>query len=174
MPAVDEFVAAVDAFIAARKQIVGVTTPQRWSEGRAIGEGELALKFPIEVNGEQHPSRMFIVSAYPDSEELKFVINLTYQWSVFRLDYEIDRLHSNVNRPLGSKIPISVMGPHYHPWNENKAMIKHLNEPPKLPMALPLDIHIRQFDQALRWFCRETNIDLRDHAIDLPPRQRLI
>jgi len=113
MPTVD-FVAAVDAYIAARKQIVGVTTPQMWREGRAIGEDELVVKFPIEVNGEQHPSHTLIISAFPDADELKFSITLVYQWAVCRLDYEIGRRHSNVNKPIDSNIPDFIIGPHYH------------------------------------------------------------
>lgn len=174
MPTIHEFVTAVDEYMAATKQIVGVTTPQTWREGRQIGEGELIVRFPVEVNGEQFPYCSFIVLAFPYVDELKFTLTLVYQHAVSRLDYEIDRPHSNLNTAHGPEIPHSVIGPHYHPWRENRATITNLNEPFRLPIALPLDIHVRQFDAALRWFCNQTNIVLRDHAIELPARTRLL
>ena len=79
MQTIHEFVACVDEYIAATKQIVGVTTPQTWREGRKIGEDELMVRFPIEVNGEQHPFCAFIVIAFPYAEELKFTLTLVYK-----------------------------------------------------------------------------------------------
>ncbi|MGB9428502.1 MAG: hypothetical protein WCC11_01265, partial [Gammaproteobacteria bacterium] len=171
---VHDFLAAADQFMGERKRIVGATTPQAWREGRIIGDNERILKLPIEVGGEQHPEQTLVIAACPDADNLKFLISLVFRWSIFRLDYEIGRRHVNVNRPQYSNIPYTVIGPHYHPWAENKPSITSISEPFKLPWALPLDVHIRQFDGALRWFCQQTNIEIGNHQIMLPPKERLL
>jgi len=174
MPTVAEYLATVDAYLAARKQAIGIDAAQLWREGRAVGEDELVIKFPIEVAGEQALTNSLVLSAFPDADDLKFSISLVCHWAVYRLDYELGRAHANNNRPHGLDIPAMVIGPHYHPWLQNRSTIHDVSTPIKLSVALPLDVHIRQFDQAFRWFCQQTNIELRDHEIELPPRQRLL
>ena len=174
MAVLHEFIVEVDKYLATPKRIVGATSSPLWQEGREIGGDSLEIKLPIEVNGEQHETQKFIVSAFPNADELIFSIGITFQWSVCRLDYDLDRPHSNAGYPISPGIPVIVMGNHYHPWSENRGLIKDISRPFELHVAVPLDVHIRQFDAALRWFCQQNNIELTDHQIELPSRTRLL
>lgn len=174
MASVQEFIAAADEYLAAPKQIVGTTSPPVWREGREIGGDALVIKLPIEINGEQNEAQKLIVTAFPNADELMFSIGIIFQWSICRIDYDINWTHSNAAYQVNSDIPIIVQGPHYHPWSENRTLLRDVSRPFELHVAVPLDVHIRQFDAALRWLCQQNNIELRDHQIELPLRTRLI
>lgn len=174
MASAKDFIAAADGFLATPKRLIGSTTPQDWQEGRSSGEGALTLKFPIEINGEQDVRHKLALTAYPNDEDLRFHIALIFQFAIFRLDFHSSAQHGNIDAVrLRLPLPGTVSGPHYHPWDYNKRLIRNVSEAFKLTIAVPLDENIRQFDSALRWFCAETNIELANHEIQLPPRTGL-
>jgi hypothetical protein len=166
-----EFVAAVDAFMATRKTIVGADTALAWAPAR--DEGCLCIKLPLEINGEQHGQTLMVQSCPNSPFVPNFNIMAIWSTAVSRLDFD-GTSHGN-KVPWIRDVPAVIHGPHYHPWALNKRFVTNAREHQKLPIAVALPPNIQQFDAALRWFCADNNIDLpRGHRIELPPRTRLI
>ena len=151
-----EIVAAVDAFMAAPKRIVGHDSPRQWKDGFTAHERE--LKYPLQVGGELSGAHLMIVG-FPRERSLKFRIGILFPAMVCRLDYT-DETHGNsltgVN--LGA-VPAEVSGPHYHSWPLNRHFFHAITKPLKLRDATPYLEAGRTFDAILRWFCNDTNIE---------------
>jgi hypothetical protein len=172
LSALDDFIAAVDAFMPLPKRIVGADNTPQWQPGRS--PGQLKLLLPIEVDGEQRGQQLFL-QAYPNNPTLMFSVGIMFAGRVVcRLDFELEATHGNNLRSWDDELPRFVNGPHWHKWEINRAIIRTqtLEYPLRLNNAMPFDA-ARQFDSTLRIFCAERHIDLGYHEIDLPPRDSL-
>ena len=172
MTALTEFLTAVDAFMPPRKVLIGADGPHAWQPGR--DEGELCLKLPLEIGGEQRGQYLWI-RAYPEHPTLKFCIGILFgRPIVCRLDFNLEAVHGNNFAPPGLGLPSLVKGPHWHSWEINRPLFVSVSSYTKLKCAVPLDAGIRKFDPALRWYCGKRNIELNQHQIALPERRRLV
>jgi hypothetical protein len=168
-----EIVAAVDAFMATRKRIVGQDVAPQWGPG--FTPHERVMKYPLEVQGEQRGAQLAVV-CFPHQRDLKFRLGILFPAMVCRLDYT-DETHGNsldgVSRKL---VPPTVVGPHYHSWPLNRRFFRGVTKAPELHDAVPYQEPGRTFDAVLRWFCADTNIDSLPpaHRIALPPPDTLL
>ena len=158
------FRSAVDAFVAARKTIVFGNASPEWREARDVYG--YRLKLPVEIAGEQHPGQFLVIDAYPDRKPHEFFVMLLFaDHTVCRLDFEPTAVHPN---PMNSPVPSVVHGPHWHSWSLNRDHVKivsgkHFDLPVAAPISGP-----RNFDDALRFYCQENNIELGAHPIEFP------
>ncbi|MEQ8246377.1 MAG: hypothetical protein RID42_01720 [Alphaproteobacteria bacterium] len=169
---VDEPTAAelVDGFLAAPKELAGAPT---WVEGSRSGEMRSSL--PILVNGESTNAE-FCTTAYPEESGLRFTIVLQYRnHCIWRLDFEPDyKRHTNpADRVDSLGGEYSIVGPHYHAWNDNRHLSTR-STLPDMPCARSLPNAIRHWENAFRWFCGETMIAFHEPVFELPPRGRLL
>lgn len=167
-----EFVATVDAFLAAPKIALRADEPMDWSLGRDAGE--LRVSLPLEVSGEA-AGQTLMVQFYPTYPLLMFRLSVNFEPVVCRLDFELDGTHGNNLAEPRENLPPVIHGPHYHAWPLNRRLVTSSRAPLKLKNALPLQTQIRQFDAALRFFCADNNIVLpRGHRIELPDKRSLL
>ncbi len=166
-------VAAIDAFVAMDKRLIGADEPPTWREGREQGLNEWIIKLPLEVAGEQR-GQSLMVQAYPNSPSLKFRIAILFEPSICRLDFELACIHPNAHAEETEGLKAIVKGPHLHAWDDNKRFFYSATLAPKLHNAYEIPTNIRSFDSALRWFCTEYRIELPgSHRIELPTRTTL-
>lgn len=166
-PAQLEFVEAVDAVIAAPKVLVGSESPV-WQPGRDADERR--IKLPLEIDGEQRGS-FLIVSAFPDRAVPGFCIGIAcFDKVIDRLDFEPDAAHGN---PPNEGLKPVVHGPHWHPWELNRLHVGPTRRFAKLRRAESFTA-AQKFDATLRWYCGKRNIEIGQHGIDLPRREKLL
>ena len=167
---VAKFIATVDLFIVQSKTLIGANSESvRWATGRNSDEAKLV--FPLELDGEQ-PGHTLIVSAFPDSGDLRFhIILMFFDWAVSRLDFENETHLNNFRRPHG--LQKFVRGPHWHSWDLNRDTFHSVATPLKLPYATEFTI-AHQFDATLRWFCATHSIKIDQHNIVYPLKGKLI
>lgn len=167
---VDDFIAAVDAFLPLQKTLVGAHIRPVWRPGREPGEYKLLL--PLEIDGEQRGQQLLLL-AYPNNPTLMFKIGIQFLDHVIcRLDFELEAVHGNNFSLWGDGLPYIVSGPHWHKWEINRSHVHSTGFPFKLPNAVPYS-NSRQFDATLRFYCAERFIEIGKHEIDLPPRDSL-
>lgn len=168
---VDDFIAAVDAFLPLPKRLVGASGRPIWRAGRDPGSRQLFL--PLEIYGEQRGEQLMLL-AYPNHPTLKFVLGVKFfEHVVCRLDFDQEAVHGNNCRSWNDDIPTVVRGPHWHKWEINRALIRSTGFPLKLANAVPFN-DSRKFDATLRAYCAAREIELGQHAIELPPKDSLI
>lgn len=170
---ISDFVRAVDLFMEAPKSLYGIDIPQ-WRPGRQDA-GEYKLKLPIEVDG-QFSGQFLTILAYPNEDQQPaFKIFTEYEsHCVCRMDYVLDHTHGNNWVEMREQgLPLEIDGPHWHKWEINRRAVNASEFPFKLPNAQPISPY-RTFDDALRWYCGERNIQLGAHGIYLPGRTLLI
>jgi hypothetical protein len=173
MAALVDIIAAVDAFMAAPKRIVGHDVAPQWGPG--FTPHERVMKYPLEVQGEQRGAQLTVV-AFPHQRDVKFRLGILFPGMICRLDFT-DETHANsLSGALSRHVPPLVDGPHYHSWPINRRFFRGVTKPPKLHDAVPYREAGRTFDAVLRWFCADTNIDPlpRGHRIVLPPPDLLL
>lgn len=172
MATVADLVAAVDAFMAASKRIVGYEVAPTWGPGRSPLERE--MKYPIEVEGEQRAQLMIV--AFPREPELKFRLGILLPAMICRIDHTDESHNNTLTGFVTGAVPLVVRGPHYHSWPLNRRFFRGATVSPELHDAAPLNNSGRSFDAVLRWFCTDTNIDPLppDHRIVLPRRDQLL
>jgi hypothetical protein len=153
-----EIVAAVDAFLAATKIVVGAGSPVSWADG--YNPNEKVIYLPLEVEGELTGAKLMVVG-FPAAKSLKFRLGILFPGAV---------AHPSEN------LPAIVEGPHYHSWRLNRRFCRGSALPTKLHNAQSFSIAARTFDSILRWFCADTNIEglPPDHRIELPVRTTLL
>jgi hypothetical protein len=167
-----DFVGAVDAFMAAPKELVIGSAGLSWH--RARDEGAKRLKLPLEVGGEQL-GQYLLIDAFPEYHSLKFCLGIVFmEHVVCRLDFDPDATHGNAVDDW-SPLPKLIRGPHWHSWELNRDTFKQSGTSNylKLPLASAYE-KAKRFDAALRWYCAERHIPLGDHGIELPPPDRLL
>lgn len=168
MPTREQFLDQVTAFLQSDKNLAGIGSPSQWQPNR--DPSEKCLKLPIEIEGVLRGQELVIVS-YPASEKLRFTINIVYDISICRLDFDETGGHTNGFWADLDRLPMIVSGSHFHRWEINKRFIEGNGKLEELKHAELLPTTIRSFDAALRWFCDETKINLpHNHLIELPPR----
>lgn len=173
MAAIVEITAAVDAFIAAKKRIIGHDSVPQW--GRGFSPHEAVMKYPLEIEGELRGAQLMVVS-FPRERNLKFRLGILFPAMICRLDYT-DETHTNsISGILRRAVPYAVTGPHYHSWPLNRRFFRGVTVPQTLHDAVPYNEPGRTFDAILRWFCADTNIELLppDHLISLPVSELLL
>ena len=155
-------ISLVEAFLQAEKTLEGIW---RWSwETR----GRVRCIRPIAINGEIGDGSLEI-HFYPREKPPKFRISLILQRRVWGLDFDDDRKHTNsLNR--ASDAPATVFGPHYHSWDDNKRFATKVSLPKEFKNARELPKNVRHYEQALRWFCTQTRILIRNEDIIEPPK----
>lgn len=161
----------INSLLAAKKTPMG--TPS-WVPS-SFGPGELKLSYPLYIDGNPCHSSLEI-NAYPSygNSKEKWRIKLLVEKCVWRIDYCPDDRHINsLNKPSDLH-ETECVGPHYHAWQDNERFCTHASLPDKLPNARIMPVNCRTFENSLRWFCGETNIELMTPVIDLPPRTRLL
>jgi hypothetical protein len=173
MSTISDIVAAVDAFMAAQKHIVGSDAPPQWGPGFTPNERQ--MKYPIEVEGELRGAQLMIVG-FPREHDLKFRVGILFPAMICRLDYTGETHQNSIDGVLSGNVPTEVTGPHYHSWRLNRRFFRGLTQPIKLLDAVPYTEPGRTFDAILRWFCSDTNIESLppDHRIGLPRAETFI
>lgn len=160
------FVQAADAFVAADKTPLFGNAPG-WQPAR--DDYAVRLKIPLERDGEHHSGEYLTMDAYPDRHPNEFKIGLMFGDRIIdRLDYTPKSVHPN---PLVAPVPYVVMGPHWHSWELNRVYIKGGGFQ-KLVVADHFH-GAKQFDAALRWYCKARNITLGAHPIEFPHPEQL-
>lgn len=160
-----EFIQSVDNFLAREKSIAGVGNPPQWQPNRD-GVGH-EIRMPIEVGGVQYGDHL-IIWCVPQAKAFHILIS-RLDACVCRLDFDDLQGHTNTLFAADDGLPGIVSGRHFHRWSLNTRFVMANGSLEKLKHAEELPVKIRLFDQALRWFCHETNIMLpHDHNITLP------
>lgn len=164
-------IAAVDVFMASAKRIVRPDAQEDWRPGH--DKDELIQKWPIEIAGEQLQDANLAIIGNPRRGSLFFRILILFPGAICRLDHT-DETHGN---PLGTaSAPTLVRGPHYHSWPLNRKYLKDFSRPMDLPVAISYPGSGQSFDNVLRWFCDDTNIEPlpTNHRIELPILRQLL
>lgn len=160
-----EFIQSVDRFFVKEKSLAGVGTPPQWQPSRDRSGHQTQI--PIEVEGVQYGDRLIIRCA-PQTGAFHILIT-RYDTCVSRLDFDELQAHTNTIFATEDGLPGIVSGKHFHRWSLNTRFIMANGSLERLKHAEEVPAKIRTFEQALRWFCDETNITLpHDHNIALP------
>lgn len=161
-----DMVAAITAYMVARKRIVGYDSAPTWGPG--FSAHEVVMRYPLEVHGEHHGHLMVV--GFPRAKELKFRLEILLPGPICRLDYTDETHPNSLSGYLAGTVPDIVSGPHYHSWPINQRFFKGVAKPPELHDALPYLEPGRSFDAILRWFCTDTNIESLpgSHFMGLP------
>lgn len=167
----DEFVRYVDAFLSARKTLVGADEPLIWGQTRTT-EGK-RLRLPLLMDGEARGESL-VLDVFPDRNPPTYHLMVVIEPTVCRVDYDPGAVHPNdVFGPIS--LPVQVEGPHYHSWPVNRYRFKTASYAVPLGNAVLLPKAPMSFDNVLRWFCTDNNIELPPkHTIELPPRTKLL
>lgn len=167
-----EKVAQIEAFMAARKQIVSPNLQGIWQQ--AHSPNERMLKWPLAIDGVMESGSLLIQSDPTRRERLFFRIAILCPGAVCRLDFT-DEIHSNGYRVSADGLPAIVYGEHYHSWLINKRFFKDFDHPVELRNAVAYDGGGRSFDSVLRWFCNDNNIEPlpAEHQVALPRLETL-
>jgi hypothetical protein len=170
MAELGEIVAAIDAFMALPKRIVGANSLPQWRQGYLPAEVE--MKYPIEVEGELRGAQLMVIG-FPRERDLKFRLGILFPGMICRLDYTDETHPNSISGILELGLPNEVTGPHYHSWPLNRRFFRGVTKPPQLHDAVPYGEPGRSFDAILRWFCADTHIDAlpSNHGIMLPPAE---
>jgi hypothetical protein len=162
--------AEVDRLLAARKTLLGTG---EWLPPNS-GDGEHRFVRRLAVAGSDCDMTLTIKSRPPYTNDC-FRFILEYGYAVFRVDYVSWEIHNN--QPGGPPdIDIGLVeGPHYHAWADNKRLCTRISLAKEMKYARLLPRNVRGFENAFRWFCGETNIELGPGDIpDLPGRTLLV
>lgn len=163
-----EQVAALDAFMAARKHVLVPDRRSRWESTHVADE--VMMRWPLEAGGEITPQASLAITGNPRRRDgLFFRLHLFTPFAVSRLDYT-DETHANSMGGQVAGLSPLVVGPHYHSWELNKRFFNALESPPELHDAEEYYGAGRAFDAILRWYCDACNIEPLppDHRIELP------
>ena len=171
MAQISDFLAALDAFVAAPKRLIGIHGPINWVDGH--NRFERRTHFPIEMDGELLEQARLEVTGI-QRPGIQFRLSLCYNAAVARLDHT-DETHPNTLREYGDGLPAEVSGPHFHSWAINRRLFRGVSKAPQLGLAEPFESR-GSFESNLRWFCQELNLDQPDglHLIELPRRETLL
>lgn len=160
-----EFIHSVEKFLGREKSLVGVGSPPQWQPNRD-GSGH-ETRVPIEVAGVQYGDHL-IIWCVPQTGAFHILIT-RFEACVSRLDFDDLQGHTNTLLAAEDGLPWVVSGRHFHRWSINRRFVMANGSLERLKHAEELPAKIRSFEQALRWFCHETNIILpHDHYITLP------
>jgi len=167
LPTREAFVDGVTAFLAARKSLGGIDSPQQWQPSR--NGAHWCAKIPLALSGTLH-GHTLVIEANPSAAGSEFSIGIVIEdVCVTRLDFDESEGHTNSVALPRDGVPYIVSGSHIHRWESNHRFVEWPLSLPRLRNAVELPQSIRHFESALRWFCDEMNIDLpHGHRIELP------
>ena len=97
-----QFIAYVDEFMAAQKQLIGAYDDHDWQPGQT--SVRTSIRLPLERAGVQGGEVLHITS-YPNYESLRFHIAIIIEPSVCRIDYELDGVHGNNFTEIMDEVP---------------------------------------------------------------------
>jgi hypothetical protein len=161
----------VDGLLGAEKHLAGLG---EWQDDR---DGVKRFTRAVEQDGEITALEL-VIKAYPRRTQPCFRILLTMGRAIWRVDFDHRETHINPRLPRRSEVgPPSglIKGPHYHAWMDNRRFATTASLPQKLKNARFMPDRIRSYEQAFRWFCAETNIELgRGDLPELPERDTLL
>ena len=170
VPARPDIRQLVDGLIEAEKQLAGE------GEWRSDRDGVYRFTRAVECRGEI--AAELVVKAYPRRPQPCFRLILTMGRAVWRVDFVQSETHLNPRnaRRRETDPPRAIIkGPHYHAWADNRGFATMGSLPAKLRNARFMPERVRSYDQAFRWFCAETNIEIgSDDIPDLPKRDTLL
>ncbi len=159
----------VDRVIAVEKKPVGVAT---WIDEHR--EGDKRLRYPLLIEGEVSDATLTII-AYPWHRALRFRLVLSYTRAIWRVDYTDDEVHVNSFDKPDDVLLGPFSDPHYHAWQDNRRFASAAMLPDRLENARLLDANLKTFDNAFRWFCGQTTIDITELGVpSLPTTDRLL
>lgn len=158
----------IDKLLLAEKLLAG--TPEFESSPRP---NQFRWGGSLEINNEACGLKLW-VDAQPDGFRQPFTITLNATTCVWRAEFVEMTSHLN-NHPCPPTCDVGLIyGPHFHSWEDNR----HLATPKKLPNLLkfgkPLPPNIQGLENALRWFCGETNIVINFNIPDYPRSDLLL
>lgn len=161
----DNFRDLIDAFMAAKKSMVGEAS---WNKGpRYETEGQQRYLQTLQINGETSPVKL-LVDKYPFQFGLKFSIGFVCQVEIVRLDYGKLVHHVNHDR-LPQGVPFGrIDGPHIHSWLPNRSLFSLNHFPDELYWAVPIPQNVKGFPNTFRWICGEHNVECGREIPDLP------
>jgi hypothetical protein len=161
----------VDRLLEAEKRLAGVG---EWQDDR---DGVKRFTRAVEREGEITALEL-VVKAYPRRIQPCFRVLLTMGRAIWRVDFDHRETHLNPRLPRRKEVdppPGLVKGPHYHAWADNRRFATMTSLPQKMRNARFMPDRIRGYEQAFRWFCAETCIELRNGDVpDLPTRDTLL
>lgn len=158
-----------DAILTKPKALVGI--------GEWQGEQAGCKRFTREVECEGEIVASICVKSWPNRPQPCFRISLIFMGiAIWRVDFlDWDPAHVN---PDGGKdgLPSGpISEPHYHAWTDNRRFATQNSLPKKLKNARLMPNSVRNFDNAFRWFCGQTEIEIgRDDLPNLPNRDTLL
>jgi hypothetical protein len=104
-----DMVAAITAYMASRKRIVGYDSAPTWGPG--FSPHEVVMKYPLEVDGELR-GQLWVIG-FPRAKELKFRLEILMPVPICRLDYTDETHPNSAEGYLMGSVPPVVVGPHY-------------------------------------------------------------
>ena len=159
----------ITVLLAANKTMYGEPS---WQDDPDAGHSRILVL--LRIDGESTLADLTIM-AYPLEGHNKFRIMINAPKCVWRVDAVSNEPHVNsLDRPPDLEDHV-ICEPHYHAWVDNKRFCSERSLPNSLLNARILPTEVRSFDNALRWFCGQTNIAQPAHGlISLPPRTRIL
>lgn len=142
----------VDAFFAGEIRHI-LPVPGTWQDGNR--NGEFRMRLPIEVDGEVGAFQLDLISA-PDSQNPGIRFILLCGRAIFRLCLHNEMHTNSFNKP--ADLGLTVEGPHYHSWNDNRRFGPANGLPKELRNARKLPLNQPDTDSAFKWFLNETKI----------------
>lgn len=166
--ATPEIVGLLNDLLAAPKTLGGAPA---WRDMDHHGQWRLVM--PVLMGGESTGLELE-VCAYPNRTPLRFTIVLKQPKNIWRLEFDPTAQHTNSLNAPKETAGLIINGPHYHKWADNTRFVTTNALPKTMRNARVLPENINDFEAALDWFCRETNIEPpAPGAVKLPPRTEL-
>ena len=156
----------VTDLLAARKTLAGHAS---WQDTNDLGE--VRATWPVMVGDEIPPGVTVAVNYYPDAKPPRYSISLNAPKSVFRVDWEEDKKHTNSFKRPSDLAESEIRGPHCHTWLDNQLFCTAHSLPDELLNARYLPDNLRGFENVFRWFLGQVGIDQPANDLIGPPRR---
>jgi len=160
----------IDELLAARKTLSGIPD---WR--RPYNADEWRIRVPLRIAGTSTGTDL-TVCTYPEASTPSWRMMINAPKCVWRVDHvDDDEQHVNSLERPKDLAEHSFRTPHFHAWEDNRHFCTHSSLPDRLLNARILPVNVHTFDNCLRWFLGQTNIDQPpDGLIVPPPRTRLL
>lgn len=152
----------VGAFLAAPKEL---GPPSAWQQ--QVDGAEWRAFYGISIGGQLTGSRLEM-SVYPALPGGRFMIGINFPPLIMRISVDQDA-HRHDNHEPPSGVPRRVVGSRVYHWTDNRDRIRPGTQ--RHLIARPLDVALRQWDNALRSLCAEAGIDIAGVVLESYPRR---
>ena len=117
-----------------------------------------------------------MVACFPRERNLKFRLGILFPAMICPLDYTDETHPNSISGFLLRAVLNVVTGPHCYSSPLNRRFFRGIPAPQTLHDAVPYYEPGRAFDEILRWFCADTNIESLPpgHPISLPAPEFLV